>query len=274
LGLGRTYYWRVEDAADADASLPPGGDVWSFTVADQLVLDDFEAYDLQKHFLYETWQTRGWAGVSIEPGIVRSCRQSMSFHYHYDATWFSEVVRAFESPQDWAHAQAEVLQIMVRGAAGNAVQGGWMYLTLTDDRTEQTVPYAGDLGFLADPRWSAWRMALADFDRINLARVTSIALGLRPAPANPQARGVGTIYVDDITLRPALYLQDRDPLGAEGRPRADLTADGTVDFRDLQRLTQDWLHDRARVVTLAAPNEPILWYDFDGDARDRAGTAE
>ncbi len=274
LGLGRTYYWQVEEMAPADTNLVRAGDGWSFTVADHLVVDDFEAYDLQKHFLYETWQTRGWAGVSIEQGIVRSCRQSMSFHYHYDATWFSETARVFETPQDWAHTQAEILQIMMRGTAGNAVKEGRMYLTLADGHTEQTVSYAGDPNILADPRWSAWRIALAEFDKIDLANVTSIAIGLRSATANSQDRGIGTLYIDDITLRPALCLQDRNPAGAEGRPQADLTADCTVDFRDFQRLAQDWLHDRRRVIAVAAPKEPILWYDFEGDAKDRAGTAE
>ena len=148
------------------------GDVWSFTVADRLVIEDFEAYDLKAHFLYETWQPRGWAGVSIEQGIVASCRQSMSFHYHYDATWFSEVARVFERPQDWAHAEAQVLQILLRGTAGNGTRGGQMYVTLSDGQAEQTVPYAGDLSILADPRWSVWRIALADFDKIDLAHVT------------------------------------------------------------------------------------------------------
>ncbi len=274
LGLGRTYYWRIDEIAPADANLVRAGDVWSFTVADRLVIDDFETYDLRKHFLYETWQMRGWAGVSIEQGIVRSCRHSMSFHYHYDATWFSETARVFERPQDWAHAQVQVLQMMVRGTAGNAVKGGLMYLTLADGHAEQTVPYRGDLRLLADPRWSAWRVALTDFDKINLANVTSIAIGLRSATANPQDRGLGTLYIDDITLHPALCLQDRDPTGAEGRPQADLTADCAVDFRDVQRLAQDWLHDRARMIAVAAPNEPVLWYDFDGDAKNRAGTAD
>jgi hypothetical protein len=288
LGLGRTYYWRVDEIRDdgsgaadpgsetpAPDPWPPAcGDLWSFTVADRLVLDDFEAYDPQTHFLYDAWQPRGWAGVSIEQGIVRSCRQSMSFHYHYDATWFSEVVRTFATPQDWARPQAEVLQMLVRGTGGNTAQGGLMYVTLGDGRVAQSVPYMGDLSVLADPRWTAWRLALADFDQIDLAHVTSMAIGLRPATTSPQDRGVGTIYIDDITLHPALCLQDRDAAGAEGGPAADLTGDCTVDFRDLQRLGQDWLYDPGRLVAVTAPNEPILRYDFEGDARDLAGTAD
>ncbi|MCL5278446.1 MAG: hypothetical protein M1376_00895, partial [Planctomycetes bacterium] len=206
LELGRTYYWRVGEAAGVEANGVCAGDIWSFTVADQLVVEDFEAYDLKEHYLYETWRPRGWAGVSIEQGIVASCRQSMSFHYHYDSTWFSEVARVFERPQDWAHAQAQVLQILLRGTAGNGTQGGQMYVTLGDGQAEQTVAYAGDPAILAEPRWSAWRIALADFDKLDLTHVTGLALGLRCATLNPQDRGLGTIYVDDITLHPALCL--------------------------------------------------------------------
>jgi len=274
LGLGRTYYWRIEEIGDQGSGPRTSGDVWSFTVADRLVLEDFEAYDLKERFLYETWQPRGWAGVSIEQGIVASCRQSMSFHYHYDSTWFSEVARVFDQPQDWAHAEAQVLQVLLRGTAGNGTRGGQMYVTLGDGRAEQTVAYAGDLRVLADPRWSAWRIALADFDKIDLAHVTGLAIGLRSATTNPQDHGIGTIYVDDITLHPALCLPSPGSTElAESAFPADLTGDGAVDYRDLQRLAQDWLHDCNRVFAVSAPNAPILWYEFEGNAEDRAGTA-
>jgi len=274
LGLGRTYYWRVDEVGGTDSSVVVAGDLWSFTVADHLVVDDFEAYDLRKDFLYETWQTRGWAGVSLEHRIVKSCRQSMSLYYRYDSTWPCEVVRVFETPQDWAHPQADILQLLIRGTPGNATRGAQLYLALSDGHTEQGVPYAGDPRILAEPHWTVWRTALADFDKIDLASVTSIAIGVRPATTNPQDRGAGTIHIDDITLRPALCLQDRDATAPEGRLPADLTADCAVDYRDLRQMANDWLYDRTRLVAVTAPEEPILWYDFEGDARDWAGTAD
>jgi hypothetical protein len=281
LGLGRTYYWRVEEIREQNPDMPipapwplTHGDVWSFTVADRFVVEDFEAYDLKEHFLYEAWQPRGWAGVSIEQGTVASCRQSMSLHYHYDSTWFSAVARTLDEPQDWAHAQAQVLQILLHGTAGNGTKGGQMYVTLGDGQAEQTVPYAGDPNILAHPSWSAWRIDLADFDKIDLTHVTSIAIGLRCATMDLQDRGVGTIYLDDITLHPALCLPSPGSTElAESRFPADLTGDCAVDYRDLQRLAKDWLRDRRRVLAVSAPNAPILWYDFEGNAQDQAGTA-
>jgi hypothetical protein len=184
------------------------------------------------------------------------------------------VVRAFEPPQNWARTEARVLQFMVRGAPGNATTGQ-MYVALDDGQIEQRVSYVGDLHFLAEPQWHVCRIALADFNQVNLAHVTSMAIGRRPATTDPLGRGMGTIYLDDIVLRPAVCLQNRDvPDSPEGRPAADLTGDCTVDYRDLQRLAKDWLYDRTRTLAVAAPNEPILWYDFEGDARDQAGTAD
>ncbi len=46
LELDKTYYWRVDEVNEVEADSPWGGAVWSFTVANYLVIDDFEAYDI------------------------------------------------------------------------------------------------------------------------------------------------------------------------------------------------------------------------------------
>ena len=272
LRLGRTYYWRVDETR-ADSNAVRAGEVWSFTVADRRAIDDFETYDLSQHFLYETWQTRGWADVSIEQGIAVSCSQAMSFRYHFDATWSAEVARTFDAPQDWTCHEARVLEFALRGVPGNATNGQ-LYIVLGDGQTQQRVLYPGDLQILAEPRWHACRIALADFNSVDLTHVTSLALGLRCAATDPQ-RGTGTVYIDDMVLRPTVCLGTQDSaLGpASAGPPGDLTGDCLVDYRDLQRLAQRWLYDRTRPLIMAAPNEPILSYDFDGNAQDRAGTS-
>lgn len=269
LPLGRTCYWRVDESGDQGVGPLTPGDVWSFTVADRVTLEDFEAYDLREHFLYEAWRIRGRADASLEQGIAASCGQSLAFRYQYDAAWPSEIVRTFAQPQNWARMEAQVVQFSLRGTPGNATTGQ-MYLTLGDGRTEQQVPYPGDLHVLVDPRWHTCRIALSEFTGIDLTRVTSIALGLRCVTTDPQEHGRGTIYLDDITLRPGSSPGTPDP--ASGA--ADLSADGAVDYRDLRLLAQNWLDDFACVPALAEPNQPVLWYDFDGSAADQAGTAD
>jgi len=265
LRLGETYYWRIDGLAAMEGSAVRRGAVWSFTIADELVVDDFETYDVWERFLYESWQIRGRADASLEQSVFHSCHQSMIFQYRYDATYVSEMVRVFEEPQDWTQSGVEVLQLMLSGTPGNTTTGD-MYIAIGDGDTEQAVLHRGDPGILTDPRWRPWRVALADFNGVNLANVTSVVIGLRPATTDPMERGTGVIYVDDIMLHPALCLE-------AGRSAADLNADCLVDCRDVERMATDWLADRSRARSVVAPNEPILWYEFDGNADDRTGKA-
>jgi len=76
----------------------------------------------------------------------------------------------------------------------------------------------------------------------------------------------GIIRIADISLHPALCLKDR-------RPTADLNGDCAVDYRDMERMAADWLRTRVRSYAVAEPNDPVLWYTFDGHANDSAGTA-
>lgn len=264
--LGETYYWRVDEAVGADAGPVQPGDVWSFTVADRLVVDDFESFDLRERFLYETWRIGGRADLSLDQQTFNSCMQSMALQYRYDATSGSEVVREFDPPQDWTRFGAQVLEIMVYGTPGNGTNGQ-LYCTVSDDRTEQAVPYEGDAEILTTSQWRPWRIPLAALTSVDLANVVRLAIGFHADPANPQGRGSGIIFVDDIVLRPRLCLET-------GRPAADVTADCTVDYRDMERMAQDWLDHHQGMPAVAAPNEPVLRYEFEGDAADQAGHAD
>jgi len=266
LQLGRTYYWRVDEIAGANANPLRQGDVWSFTVSDRIVIDDFESYDLWDNYLYESWPVRSWAWTSLEWDVIRSCLQSMLLEYHYDAVYFAETFREFDRPQNWTRNGAQALQIMLHGKPGNATDGQ-LYLALSDGAAEQYVLYQGDMDALAGDQWCAWRTALDDFNNIDLTRVESMAIGLRPLEPEPPHRSKGTIYIDDICLLPRQCVADRLSL-------ADVTADCSVDYRDVEQMASDWLQQRSRTFAVEAPNEPILWYPFDGSTRDCAGGAD
>ncbi|MBN2131104.1 MAG: LamG domain-containing protein [Sedimentisphaerales bacterium] len=262
LSLGRTYYWRVDEIG-ADANPRGQGDVWSFTVSDRIVVDDFESYDLLDNYLYESWPVRSWAWTSLEWDVIRSCLQSMLFEYHYDAVYFAETFRQFERPQDWTRHGVQGLQVMLHGKPGNATDGR-LYLTLGDGATEQYVLYQGDMDALARDEWSAWRIAFDDFNGVDLSHIESMAIGLRPLSPQPGHRSEGTIYLDDICLYPHRCLM-------ELQPAADVTADCAVDYRDVERMAADWLEARPLRLPVETPNDPVLWYRFDGHTGDDAG---
>nr|MBC8471971.1 LamG domain-containing protein [Planctomycetota bacterium] len=56
-----TYYWRVDEANNANADSPWTGPLWSFTTANFLIIDDFESYndldesDPESNRLYLAW---------------------------------------------------------------------------------------------------------------------------------------------------------------------------------------------------------------------------
>jgi hypothetical protein len=49
---------------------------------------------------------------------------------------------------------------------------------------------------------------------------------------------------------------------------ADLTADCRVGYRDLDGMSRDWLDGGTGLRSVTAPNEPNVWYRFDGNAED------
>ena len=266
LHLGQTYYWRVDEITGGDTGRAQPDDVWSFTVTDRIIVDDFESYDLLDDYLYLSWPVRGWAWTSLAWDIIRSCHQSMLLEYHYDAVYFAETFRRFDPPQDWTRNGAAVLEVMLHGKSGNDIDGQ-LYLTLSDGTAEQFVQYQGDMDVLAQERWYAWQIALDDFDDIDLTHVDNMAIGLRPLVPEPSRRSKGTIYIDDICLRPRLCRADR-------RGVADVTADCTVDYRDLEQMSSNWLQGGWLTLPVAVPNDPVLWYRFDGNAKDSAGHAD
>ncbi len=60
LDYGRTYYWRIDEINDTDPNSPWRGNVWSFTIRNFIIVDDFEDYDdSEPNRVFETWED-GW----------------------------------------------------------------------------------------------------------------------------------------------------------------------------------------------------------------------
>jgi len=122
----QVYYWRI-DEINADATISRGR-IWSFTVTDYLIVDDFEDYnDYQPDRIFDTW-IDGWGvpdnGSQVGYGsapfaertIVNSGFQSMPFFYNNTGgIAYSEAVRTFDSLQDWTRKGIQTLTLFFRG---------------------------------------------------------------------------------------------------------------------------------------------------------------
>jgi len=148
--LGRTYYWRIDEVRADDTIYK--GDVWSFTVIDHLLVDDFEDYnDYTPDEIFSTWldgygvETNGAlvghdADFSqgehiVETTIVHGGKQSMPYYYNnIGAAAYSEAERAFSPAQDWTREGVGVLSLWFRGYPaylGSFVEGPTGTYTMT-----------------------------------------------------------------------------------------------------------------------------------------------
>jgi hypothetical protein len=137
LDWDQTYYWRV-DEIEEDGTTMHRGAVWSFTVLNFLVVDDFEGYDDVNDVLYNTWSdyfvnntgmTVGYFDPPfVEQEIIHSGAQSMPLSYDNDGTvnedtdyqkagtlLYSEVERRWSTAQDWTRENVESLSLWYRG---------------------------------------------------------------------------------------------------------------------------------------------------------------
>jgi len=199
-----TYYWRVDEVL---ASGVKAGPVWSFTTT--LSVDDFESYkDDEGSRIYETWidgwtngtgSTAGYAQAPFaEQKIVHGGKQSMPLDYNNIKTpFYSEAEREFATTQDWTSAGASTLVLYVRGKTGNGSIP--VYLRLEDTAKKTATVVCPDPALCAVTKWTAWRIPLADFAGVNLAKVKKITIGLGDR-ADPRAGGTGLIFIDDICV--------------------------------------------------------------------------
>ena len=204
-----TYYWRIDEANNADVDSPWTGPLWSFTTANFLIIDDMEGYndlnenELGSNRIYLAWvdgfddPTNGsLVGYENPPfaeqTIVHGGNQSMPMSYD-NSVGKSEAILTLTSNRDWTVNSVNTLTIWFRGETGNAAEQ--MYVTLNGSaRVDHDDPDAA-----ASSSWKAWNIDLQKFADlgVNLSNVNSITLGLGFVTG-----GTGIMYFDDIRLYP------------------------------------------------------------------------
>ena len=220
--LNTTYYWRIDEANNVNPDSPWTGNLWSFTTASFLIVDDFEDYDSGDNQIWYSWEdglgygtpgTQPYSGGNgsgsavgdestasfTEETIVHGGNQSMPFWYDNSILRYSEVEKTLTYPRDWTEEGVGVLSIWFRGNSANAAET--LYVALNGSAiVSHDNPNAAQI-----TTWTQWTVDLQAFadQGVNLANVNTIALGLGNKK-NPQAGGSGMMYFDDIRLyRPA-----------------------------------------------------------------------
>jgi len=209
-------YWRIDEVNDVNPESPWVGNVWSFTTADFIGIDDFEDYnDWEPDRIFETW-IDGW-GVEtngsevgyaepnfpegehhVETTIVHGGGQSMPYFYENNFK-YSEATMTLIYPRDWTEEGVGVLSLWFYGDASNAAER--IYVALNGIATV----YHGNPDAALIEEWTEWTIDLQEFaaQGVNLANVNTISIGFGDKN-NLQAGGSGLVFFDDIRLyRPA-----------------------------------------------------------------------
>ncbi len=208
-----TYYWRIDEANSTNPDSPWTGNVWSFTTANFLIVDDFESYndlnpdDPGSNRIFFAWidgyddPTNGsLVGYDTPPfaeqTIVHSGNQSMPLFYD-NSVGYSEATLTLTYPRDWTENGVNKLTIWFRGNSDNAAETLYVALNgnaiVTNDNPDAAQIIA----------WTEWNIDLQAFadQGVSLANVNTISLGFGNKN-NPLAGGSGTMYFDDIRLYP------------------------------------------------------------------------
>ena len=144
---GGPYYWRI-DEVNTDGTVTKGR-IWSFTVTDFILVDDFESYtddDINGEAIWQHWidgfgvpDNGAQVGYLIPPyaeqTIIYSGGQSMPLMYDNTAgATNSEAVLALTAPRDWTRHSLSDLSLWFRGypgSVGSFVEGPAGTYTLT-----------------------------------------------------------------------------------------------------------------------------------------------
>ena len=208
-----TYYWRVDEVG-ADGTIAEGK-VWSFDTADYLIVDDFEGYDDEENFMWETWidgwvnGTGSFVGYSTTicfPGVLplkgHSGEQPMPFEYDNTVSpWYSEASRDWEEPQDWTRFGVDTLTLYLMGPGVGTNDPGQVYVGLADEAGNLAVVNHPDPLVVQSLVWERWDIPLVEFASagVDVTRVTRMIVGVGDRD-DPTPGGKGLMHFDDFRL--------------------------------------------------------------------------
>ncbi len=286
LELETAYYWRIDEVNGPDTWK---GNIWKFTVANFLIVDDMESYDAvtgSGSEIFDTWDdgfvNSTGSQLALEYGsgaIVHGPSQSMKLGYNnaIGVYKFSEIDANttggqgnLEIGRNWTAFGAKSVTLFFYGAADNDATEQ-MYLVLEDTQDNLAVVKYGDSGEdmndIKKEEWQDWSIPLGDFDTpndVDETDVNKVRIGFGDRD-NPQFGGSGVVFFDDIRL----YLPRCRP--SILKPDADFSGNCIVDFADIMMMAVQWLRTDAFLATTDPGTDGLIgWWKLEEGA---GGTA-
>ncbi|HCO95313.1 MAG TPA: hypothetical protein DIU00_15420 [Phycisphaerales bacterium] len=226
LDWNTNYYWRVDGINNLNSNSPWTGNVWSFTTADFILIDDFEDYDASDNQIWYSWHDGLGYGIPGSPPyfagngtgaavgdettnsyceeyIVHGGNKSMPVLYDNNKQGFSmysEVEFALSDARDWTEGGVSDLSLWFRGLTSNAAEP--LYVAAANSTGTPVVITHDDPSAAQTTTWTEWVIPLQAFadQGINLTDVDRIIIGLGTRGNLTVPGGAGKMYFDDIRL--------------------------------------------------------------------------
>jgi hypothetical protein len=215
LEQGTVYFWRIDEVDSQNNTQK--GNVWIFTTADYLVVDDWESYndidppDPASDTIFAHWMdgygiteiNGALIGNDLPPyadqTVVHGGRQSMPYVYDINGK-YAEATLTLDSPRDWTASDVKTLTIWFHGDYVN--DAAPIYVAIANTTGTPAVVTHDDSAATRIHAWTQWDIPLQEFaDKgINLTDVNTITIGIGDK-TNPPG-GAGKMYFDDIGLHP------------------------------------------------------------------------
>jgi hypothetical protein len=278
LAFSQSYYWRIDEVNDPCMWK---GDVWRFTTADRITVDDFDSY-VNETELYVAWddywtnQTGSTIFVETDANFTRD---GNSLRYEYESTDKNggTCVGAIASTDttrlgissDWTLSGAKALVVYFFGDAGNnATAADQLWLQLEDTSSNSGVVLYDDMNDVTIPEWHEWNIDLTIFDAcgVSLGNIDKIHIGFGGETSGTgdcsqqSPGGTGTVWFDDIAVHP------RRCVPSYSKGKGDFEDDCFIDTLDLKALSRDWLESGVWITASEPPTRPKLWFKFDEGA--------
>jgi hypothetical protein len=140
-----TYYWRVDEINTGNPDSPWVGNIWSFTTAGFLIIDNFESYNAGENQIWYSWlDGLGFGSPGVDPyspgngtgaavgdettpsfteeTIVHGGSQSMPMTYDNNKqgySKYSETEFTLTEPRDWTEGDVSQLTLWFQGMPGS-----------------------------------------------------------------------------------------------------------------------------------------------------------
>jgi len=269
LSYGDTRYWRIDEVYPGPDVVK--GNVWNFTIAEYLTIEDWESYDsdteLRAVWSYGTSNATLYRETATYNADIIGSSQSLRMEYdNYGSPYLSEATKTYGTAQNYETGGTCTIAVYIHGLETNSDDN--VYLALEDaSAAVDSVAFPSQPALLQQTResWHLWLTELSDFD-VNTTQVKKITLGVgnKVSPAQGDA---GEMYFEDVRLYPSACFAKTSPFVGRSDD-GDLDNDCDVDVDDLDEFVEDWLDAPYSVPSATAPNSLrlVLHYKFDESA--------